>query len=160
MNFKIRKAQKEDMPQVLKLIQELAVYEKEPDAVEVDVQNLEQYGFGKEAIFRCYVAEVNTQIIGMALFYYRYSTWKGKTIHLEDLIVNKKYRGKGVGMALYKKVMAAAKSERIKRVEWAVLDWNQPAIEFYEKTGADVMRDWDTVQFSQKAYLKFLGEGN
>ncbi len=156
MDYTIRKATKDDMPQVLQLIKELAVYEKEPDAVEVTLANLEENGFGENPIFNCYVAEIEEHIHGMALFYFRYSTWKGKTVHLEDLIVEEAYRGQGLGMALYEKVMSYAAKNGVKRVEWAVLDWNQPAIDFYEKTGATVMRDWDTVQFEEKAYLKFL----
>lgn len=156
MKYNLRKAVKEDMPAVLSLIEQLADYEKEPDAVEVDVQNLEEYGFGEPPLFYCYVVEVDFKIRGMALFYYRYSTWKGKTVHLEDLIVEKAYRGKGLGMALYKRVMEFAAEKQVRRVEWAVLDWNEPAIKFYEKTGAKVLRDWDVVQYSEEAYLKFL----
>ena len=92
----------------------------------------------------------------MALFYNRYSTWKGKTIHLEDLIVNEDYRGKGIGMQLYKKVMQFALEENIKRVEWVVLDWNPPAVNFYKNTGASVFSEWDTVQFDQDSIKKFL----
>ena len=156
MDFQVRKASKNDMPSVLKLINELAVYEREPDAVEVTVADLERDGFGDQALFNCFVAETEDKIVGMALFYNRYSTWKGKTIHLEDLIVNEDYRGKGIGMQLYKKVMQFALEENIKRVEWVVLDWNTPAVNFYKNTGASVFSEWDTVQFDQDSIKKFL----
>ncbi|GGZ54978.1 GNAT family N-acetyltransferase [Mesonia mobilis] len=156
MEFQVRKATKNDMPSVLKLINELAVYEREPDAVEVTVADLERDGFGDKPLFNCFVAEAEDKIVGMALFYNRYSTWKGKTIHLEDLIVNEDYRGKGIGMQLYKKVMQFALEENIKRVEWVVLDWNTPAVNFYKNTGASVFSEWDTVQFDQDSIKKFL----
>lgn len=156
MEFQVRKATKNDMPSVLKLINELAVYEREPDAVEVTVADLERDGFGDQPLFNCFVAEAEDEILGMALFYNRYSTWKGKTIHLEDLIVNEDYRGKGIGMQLYKKVMQFALEENIKRVEWVVLDWNTPAVNFYKNTGASVFSEWNTVQFDQDSIKKFL----
>ena len=156
MEFQVRKATKNDMPSVLKLINELAVYEREPDAVEVTVADLERDGFSDQPLFNCFVAEAEDKIVGMALFYNRYSTWKGKTIHLEDLIVNEDYRGKGIGMQLYKKVMQFALEENIKRVEWVVLDWNTPAVNFYKNTGASVFSEWDTVQFDQDSIKKFL----
>ena len=156
MEFQVRKATKNDMPSVLKLINELAVYEREPDAVEVTVADLERDGFSDQPLFNCFVAEAEDKIVGMALFYNRYSTWKGKTIHLEDLIVNEDYRGKGIGVQLYKKVMQFALEENIKRVEWVVLDWNTPAVNFYKNTGASVFSEWDTVQFVQDSIKKFL----
>lgn len=156
MDYTLRKATKADMPQVLELINELAVYEKEPEAVEVTVADLQRDGFGEKPLFTCFVAEMDGKIRGMALFYFRYSTWKGKTVHLEDLIVEKAYRGKGLGMALYKKTLEFARDEDVRRVEWVVLDWNTSAIEFYKKTGATVFEDWNTVQFDEKAYRGFL----
>ncbi|HET8809198.1 MAG TPA: GNAT family N-acetyltransferase [Flavobacteriaceae bacterium] len=156
MDFKIRDAQKEDMHEVLLLIKELAVFEKEPEAVELTVEDLQHDGFGDEKLFTCFVAEAEGEIQGMALIYFRYSTWKGKTVHLEDLIVRKAFRGKGLGAALYKKVMEFAQENSVKRVEWAVLDWNQNAIDFYEKTGANVMKDWYLVQMDEKALGNYL----
>src|SRR5690625_3772448 len=158
MNYILRKAKKSDMPEILRLIQLLADYENEPDAVEISVEDLEDKGFGKNKIFHCYVIEVEEKIRGMALFYFRYSTWKGKTVHLEDLIVEKEFRGKGLGKALYQKVIEFGKKHQVKRIEWAVLDWNTSAIEFYEKTGAKVFEDWRIVQFEEKAYLEFLAK--
>ena len=101
----IRKATKNDMPSVLELIQELATFEKEPDAVVVTVDDLIRDGFSENPLFQCFVADVDGEIIGMALYYYRYSTWKGKTIHLEDLIVKESKRGTGAGFALYKEII-------------------------------------------------------
>ena len=101
----IRKGTIKDMPRVLELIQELAVFEKQPDAVVVTVADLERDGFGSNPLFQILVAELDVEITGIALFYNRYSTWKGKTIHLEDLIVSEKYRGSGIGMKLYEAVM-------------------------------------------------------
>jgi GNAT superfamily N-acetyltransferase len=151
----IRRGQKEDMATVLELITELAIFEKEPEAVVVTVADLERDGFGHNPLFQTFVAEVDGNIIGMALFYYRYSTWKGKTIHLEDLIVREQYRGTGAGSALYKEVMKFAKAQGLRRVEWAVLDWNTPAIDFYQKSGARVFDDWRTVQMDENGLATF-----
>lgn len=153
--MRIRKGTKEDMSAVLALIQELAILEKEPDAVVVTVADLERDGFGSNPLFETFVAEHNGEIIGMALFYYRYSTWKGKTIHLEDLIVKESYRGTGAGSALYTAVMQHAKAQGLRRVEWAVLDWNKPAVNFYEKTGAKVFSDWRVAQMDEQALTAF-----
>lgn len=152
----IRKGKKEDMPAVLELIKELAVFEKEPDAVEVTVEILEKEGFGPQPLFHVFVAEVEGKIEGIALFYYRFSTWKGRTLHLEDLIVREEKRGTGLGSALYKKVIEFAEEEGLKRVEWVVLDWNQHAIDFYERSGAHVLRDWHTVQMDEQGITKFV----
>jgi GNAT superfamily N-acetyltransferase len=152
----IRKGTPTDMPAVLSLIKELAVFEKEPDAVVVTVDDLVRDGFTENTLFHCFVAELEEQIIGIALYYYRYSTWKGKTIHLEDLIVQEKHRGIGVGMALYKEIIKQGKKDGVRRMEWAVLDWNQNAIDFYEKTGAKVLSDWRLVQMDEQAIEAFL----
>lgn len=156
MKFNIRQAEKKDLPQVLELIQELAAFEKEPDAVEINVDDLEKAGFGANAFYNCFVAEANNKIEGMALVYFRFSTWKGKTVHLEDLVVRQEMRGTGIGSALYKKVIAYALEQGVKRAEWVVLDWNTPAVEFYERSGAKVLRDWDTVQMDENAMKKYL----
>ena len=152
----IRKATKNDMPSVLELIQELATFEKEPDAVVVTVDDLVRDGFSENPLFQCFVAEVHGEIIGMALYYYRYSTWKGKTIHLEDLIVKENKRGTGAGFALYKEIIKQGKSENVRRIEWNVLDWNTPAIDFYEKSGAKVLGDWRVVHMDDKGIEQFL----
>ena len=152
----IRKATKNDMPSVLELIQELATFEKEPDAVVVTVDDLVRDGFSENPLFQCFVAEVDGEIIGMALYYYRYSTWKGKTIHLEDLIVKEDKRGTGAGFALYSEIIKKGKAENVRRIEWNVLDWNTPAIDFYEKSGANVLKDWCVVQMDENGINKFL----
>ncbi|MDY0084160.1 MAG: GNAT family N-acetyltransferase [Ignavibacteriaceae bacterium] len=154
----IRKATKNDMPSVLELIQELATFEKEPDAVVVTVDDLIRDGFSENPLFQCFVAEVDNEIIGMALYYHRYSTWKGKTIHLEDLIVKENKRGTGAGFALYKEIIKQGKAENVRRIEWNVLDWNTPAIDFYEKSGAKVLGDWRVVHMDDKGIERFLIE--
>jgi GNAT superfamily N-acetyltransferase len=154
--MKIRKTTKKDMPFVLALIQELATFEKEPEAVVVTVDDLIRDGFSENPLFHCFVAEVENQIIGMALYYYRYSTWKGKTIHLEDLIVKENKRGTGAGFALYKEIIKQGKAENVRRIEWNVLDWNTPAIGFYEKSGAKVLADWRVVHLDENGITTFL----
>ena len=152
----IRKGEIKDMNDVLELIQELATFEKEPDAVEVTVEDLIRDGFGENPLFKTFIAEVDNQIVGMALFYYRYSTWKGKTIHLEDLIVKEKMRGSGIGYALYSKIIGQGKKDKVRRIEWNVLDWNTSAIDFYEKSGAKVFDDWRIAQIDEKGINDFL----
>ncbi|SIQ11983.1 GNAT family N-acetyltransferase [Maribacter ulvicola] len=156
MKYTIRVAQREDMKQVLQLIQELATFEKEEDAVEVSVQNLEEDGFGKQKLFHCFVAEKDNLIVGMALVYPRYSTWKGPVIHLEDLIVTKDVRGTGLGTALLNEVVKYGATLGVKRISWEVIDWNEPAIGFYESKGAKVKRDWDVVHLDEAGIKEYL----
>ncbi|WP_282049022.1 GNAT family N-acetyltransferase [Maribacter aquivivus] len=156
MEYTIRVAEREDMKQVLHLILELAAFEKEDDAVEVSVQNLEEDGFGKQKLFHCFVAEKNDKIVGMALVYPRYSTWKGPVIHLEDLIVTEEMRGSGLGTALLNEVVKYGDALGVKRISWEVIDWNEPAIGFYESKGANVMRDWDVVQLDETGMKEYL----
>lgn len=144
------------MPSVLGLIKELATFEKEPDAVVVTLSDLERDGFSNPPLFHVFVAEIDHEIVGMALYYYRYSTWKGKTIHLEDLIVKEVARGKNIGNLLYHKVIEQGKKEGVRRIEWAVLDWNTPAIEFYKKSGAKVFDDWRIAQMDENGIDNFL----
>lgn len=152
----IRKGNKNDMPAVLDLIKQLAFFEKEPEAVVISTEDLVKDGFGENPLFSTFVAEVNNEIIGVALYYYRYSTWKGKTIHLEDLIVTESKRGTGAGFALYSEIIKEGKKQNVRRIEWAVLDWNETAIRFYEKSGAKVFDDWRTVQMDENAINEFL----
>ncbi|WP_297334424.1 GNAT family N-acetyltransferase [Flavobacterium sp.] len=152
----IRKGTKKDMPAVLELIKELAAFEKEPDAVALTAEELTKDGFGSNPLFYTFVAEEGNEIVGMALFYYRYSTWKGKTIHLEDLIVKENHRGTGAGSALYKEVITFAKQQGVRRIEWVVLNWNKHAIKFYERSGAKILRDWLTVQMDEEGITKFM----
>jgi len=152
----IRKAAKADMKSVLELIQELATFEKEPEAVVVTEADLIRDGFSQNPLFHCFVAEVENTVIGIALYYYRYSTWKGKTIHLEDLIVRENQRGTGAGFELYSEIIAQGKRDNVRRIEWAVLDWNTPAIEFYNRTGAKLLDDWRVVQMDEEGIDRFL----
>ncbi|MCB0464147.1 MAG: GNAT family N-acetyltransferase [Aequorivita sp.] len=154
--MKVRKALKNDMPQVLELIKELAIFEKEPNAVEVTVADLEREGFGENPLFTCFVAELDSEIVGAALVYYRFSTWKGRILHLEDLIVKEAHRGKGIGEALYKQVMKYAHDQGLKRVSWDVLDWNTGAIRFYERSGATVLKTWRVVHMDEKSLKNYI----
>jgi GNAT superfamily N-acetyltransferase len=156
MGFTIRKAKKEDMSAVFQLIKDLAIFEKEPDAVDITIDDLERDGFGDIPQFECFVGEIDHNIEGIALFYNRYSTWKGRALHLEDLIVREDKRGLGLGTALLDAVVKYGHQLGVKRINWEVLDWNEPAITFYEKKGAKVMRDWDVVQLSEEGIKKYI----
>jgi GNAT superfamily N-acetyltransferase len=156
----IRKGNPEDMKSVLQLIQELAIFEKEPDAVLITEEDLVRDGFGENPSFHVFVAEVEKEIVGIALYYYRYSSWKGKTIHLEDLIVKDKMRGSGLGFALYSEIMKQGKKDNVRRIEWNVLDWNTPAVHFYENSGAKVLDEWRVVQMDEKGINAFLAKIN
>ena len=152
----IRKAERSDMVSVLDLIKELAEFEREPKSVSINVDDLINDGFCNDPKFRCLVAEKNKKVIGMALFYGRYSTWKGKTLHLEDLIVKQKFRGQGIGKQLYKKFIEIAQEEGVRRAEWVALDWNINAIKFYKNSGAKVLSDWKTIQIDEKSIKNYL----
>ncbi|WP_130735811.1 GNAT family N-acetyltransferase [Flavobacterium sp. J27] len=156
----IRKGTIQDMPSVLELIKELAIFEKEPNAVEISVTDLERDGFSKQPLFQTFVAEEEKEIIGVALYYYRYSTWKGKTIHLEDLVVKEDKRGTGAGFALYSEIIKQGHKENVKRMEWNVLDWNTHAIAFYEKSGAHILEDWKVVQMDKEGIENFVATLN
>jgi GNAT superfamily N-acetyltransferase len=156
MQYTIREATAKDMQYVLELIKELASFEKEANAVEVTVDDLVHDGFGAEKLFHCFVAERNSKIVGMALIYGRYSTWKGPIIHLEDLVVSETMRGTGLGTALLNEVVKYCAQQGVKRISWEVLDWNEPAIAFYEKKGARVLRDWDVVHLDEKGIQNYL----
>jgi GNAT superfamily N-acetyltransferase len=152
----IRKGTPEDMQGVLTLIKELAVFEKEPDAVVITVEDLIRDGFGSQPLFHVFVAEVDQIIVGIALYYYRYSTWKGKTIHLEDLVVKQSMRGTGIGYALYSEIIKQGEIDKVRRIEWAVLDWNTSAIEFYENSGARVYDEWKIAQMDEESIHYFV----
>lgn len=158
MKISIRKALKSDMARVRELIVELAVFEKEPDAVNVSVHDLEDYGFSDHPKFTCFVAESNDDIYGIALVYERFSTWEGPVLHLEDLIVQEAQRGHGIGTALLDRVVRYGQELKVKRISWEVLDWNEPAIKFYESKGAIVKRDWDVVQLDEKGIKDYIAK--
>lgn len=138
----IRKGKKEDLPQLLSLIHELAVYEKAAHEVEVTLEQLQADGFGEKPVYEFFVADTEDQIVGIALYYYRYSTWKGKAIYLEDLVVRESERGKGYGQLLLDAIIKEAQMTQARQVRWQVLDWNKPAINFYKKLGADLDSEW------------------
>ena len=155
MDITIRKAKKEDMSRVHELIMELAVYEKLPQEVEVNQSDLVNDGFGENPLFHCFVAEVNSKVEGMAIIYNRYSTWKGKTVHLEDLIVTKNMRNKGIGALLLDKVILFGKEMNVKRISWEVIDWNKKAIKFYERKGAKLISDWNIIHLNNEAIKNY-----
>ncbi|MCW3075882.1 MAG: N-acetyltransferase [Bacteroidetes bacterium] len=138
----IRKGVEADLSQVLYLIKELAHYEKAPDEVEVTHEEMHNWGFGKDKIYEFFVLEKETKIIGMALYYYKYSTWKGKCLFLEDIIVTESERGAGYGKLLFNEVAKVAKYEKVRRMEWQVLEWNTPAISFYKKYDSVIDPEW------------------
>ncbi len=140
--IEIRPGKKEDLPQVLELIRELAIYERAANEVENTVEMMLEDGFGEHPVYGFFVAEKDDKIIGLALYYYRYSTWKGKCLYLEDIIVTEAHRGAGIGRELLDKIVEKAKEDNVRRVNWQVLDWNEPAINFYKKVGADLDGEW------------------
>ncbi len=142
MIITVREGRKEDLSSVLALVKELAEYEKAVQEVQVTVEEMEKNGFGENPVFRFFVAENETGIAGIALYYIKYSTWKGPCIFLEDLIVTQNQRGKGTGTMLFEKMIEVAKEMKVRRLEWQVLDWNEPAINFYKKYNADLDGEW------------------
>ncbi len=142
MEIKIRKAIKEDCPRLLELISELAVYEKAPDEVTVTLEHFTESGFGKNPVWWAFVAEANGSIQGFALYYIRYSTWKGQRMYLEDILVTNEMRGKGIGKLLMDRLIEEAKEKKFLGITWQVLDWNEPAIHFYKKYNASFDAEW------------------
>ena len=142
MEIKVRKGMQEDIPAVLKLIKELATYEKAPNEVTNNLEDMERDGFGTHPFFHFFIAETQDKVAGMALYYIKYSTWKGKCVFLEDLIVTEKFRGKKIGEKLFEAVARECKELKVKRMEWQVLNWNEPAINFYKKFNADLDEEW------------------
>lgn len=153
MDLKIRTAVESDCPRILELINELAVYERAPEEVTVELNHFIEAGFGKNPVWKAFVAEVEDNVVGFALFYTRYSTWKGCRLYLEDFIVTENMRGKGVGKVLFEKVIEEAKSEEYTGMVWQVLDWNEPAINFYNKYNAHIESGWLNASLS-KAQVK------
>jgi GNAT superfamily N-acetyltransferase len=133
MNINIRKAVKEDCHRMMELVQELADYEKAPDEVTVPFDHFVESGFGTNPVWWAFVAEADGRVEGFALYYIRYSTWKGQRMYLEDLIVTEKMRGQGAGKLLLEKLIETAKEKKYGGISWQVLDWNEPAINFYKK---------------------------
>ncbi|WP_375584774.1 GNAT family N-acetyltransferase [Cyclobacterium xiamenense] len=142
--FHVRKGKKADLPAVFRLIQELALYEKAPHEVTNSVEQMEEDGFGPHPVYGFFVVEKedDASIIGTAIYYYRYSTWKGKRLYLEDYIITADQRGKGAGKLLFEAVLAKSLEDGCTGMMWQVLDWNEPAIGFYKKYGASFEGEW------------------
>ena len=142
MDVIIRKGKKEDLAQVLALIKELAHYENAPDAVTNTIEDMENDGFGSRPVYELIVAEHVGNIVGIAIFFIKYSTWKGKGIYLDDIIVTENFRGKGIGKKLFEAVIKFSKDYSAKGLWWQVLEWNEPAINFYNKYNAELDGEW------------------
>jgi len=154
MSIEIRKGTEADIPFALNLVKELAIYEKAPNEVEVTVEEMTTWGFGIDKQFDFFVALENDVIVGLALYYYKYSTWKGKCLFLEDIIVTESQRGKGLGKLLFDKVIQVSKEMNVRRMEWQVLDWNTPAVEFYKKYDAVLDGEWINCKLTKEQLSK------
>jgi GNAT superfamily N-acetyltransferase len=153
MTINLRFAVKEDCTRLLELVNELAVYEKFPDEVTVTLQAFEEAGFGEKPVWWAFVAEVDGLIVGFALYYIRFSTWKGCRLYLEDLLVTESMRGKGIGKMLFERVLEETKEKGYSGMVWQVLDWNEPAINFYNKYGANIEAGWLNASVSREQLL-------
>jgi len=152
----IRVGKKEDLAAMLDLIKELALYEKAPNEVTNTVERMEEDGFGEHPIFGSFVAENNDgDIVGISIYYYRYSTWKGKRLYLEDIVVTEKQRGNGIGKLLFDATAKKAKDEKCSGMVWQVLDWNTPAINFYKKYEADFEDEWVNCSLNEQQLQAF-----
>lgn len=141
-NVVIRKGKKKDLPQVFALVQELAIFEKAPDEVTNSVARMELEGFGERPAFEFFVAELDEKIVGMSLYYFSYSTWKGRSLYIDDLIVTESMRNRGIGNKLFQETLEVARQENCGKIHWQVLDWNETAINYYRKVGASFDGEW------------------
>ena len=142
MSIIIRRATKEDCPRLLELVRELAVYEKAPNEVTVTLEHFAESGFGPNPVWWAFCAEENGIVQGFALYYIRYSTWKGQAMYLEDILVTESMRGRGMGKLLFDRLIVEAKEKGFNRMVWQVLEWNEPAINFYKKYRANFDAEW------------------
>ena len=142
MDISIRRAEKKDCIRLLELIQELADYEKAPDEVTVTLSHFEESGFGANPVWWAFVAEVDGKVEGFALYYIRYSTWKGQRMYLEDILVTEKMRGQKIGKLLFERLVEEAKEKKYSGIVWQVLEWNEPAINFYKKYNTRFDNEW------------------
>jgi GNAT superfamily N-acetyltransferase len=138
----LRRAVKEDCPRMLELVKELAIYERAPNEVTVTLEHFTESGFGRQPVWWAFVAEANGKIVGFAMYYIRFSTWKGQRMYLEDFIVTDEYRGKGIGKLLFDRLIVEAKEKGWSAIVWQVLKWNEPAINFYNKYNATLDGEW------------------
>jgi GNAT superfamily N-acetyltransferase len=150
MNTIVREAKKEDCNRLLELVNELALFERAPQEVTVTLAEMEDAGFGEKPVWKAFVAEVDGLIVGFALYYIRYSTWKGCRMYLEDLIITEPMRGKGFGKLLFNRLIREAKELGFTGMVWQVLDWNQPAIDFYKKYEANIEAGWLNASLSKE----------
>lgn len=141
-NIAIRKSIKEDCPGILQLIHELAVFERAPEQVTVTLEHFAESGFGQKPVWWAFVAETEGEVHGFALYYIRYSTWKGQRMYLEDILVTEKMRGKGIGKLLFDELVKEAKAKKLNGIVWQVLEWNEPAIKFYKRLQASFDAEW------------------
>jgi len=155
MSITLRVAQKEDCPHLIELVNELALFEKAPEEVTVSLQEFEDSGFGTNPVWKAFVAIDNDVIIGFALYYIRFSTWKGRRVYLEDFIVTEGYRGKGVGKLLFERIIQETKELGYSGMVWQVLDWNEPAIGFYKKYEANIEEGWLNASLSKEQVSKY-----
>jgi GNAT superfamily N-acetyltransferase len=155
MNIYLRVAQKEDCPSLIELVNELALFEKAPEEVTVSLQEFEDAGFGNNPVWKAFVAIDNDVIIGFALYYIRFSTWKGRRVYLEDFIVTEEYRGKGIGKLLFERIIQETKELGYSGMVWQVLDWNEPAIKFYNKYEASIEEGWLNASMSKEQISKY-----
>lgn len=155
MDIKIRKGESTDLPVVLSLIKELAVYEQAPQEVEVTLEELEKDFHPDCKVFHFLAAEVDGKMVGMALYFVKYSTWKGKCIYLDDIIVTQAYRGKGIGTHLFNSLINVAKEMKVRKLEWMVLDWNETAINFYQKYPSVFDHEWINCRLTEKEINNF-----
>ena len=159
INFRtmiIRIGEKKDLPRVLELVKELATYEKAPQEVINTVALMEQDGFGANPIYGLFVAENEKGIVGISIYYWRYSTWKGKRLYLEDIIVTENVRGKGIGKLLFDRTMQHTIDENCSGMMWQVLDWNEPAINFYKKYGSKLDGEWVNCTLEKEQIISLL----
>lgn len=142
MEFTLRRAERKDCLKIMELVRELAAFEKAPEQVSVSQQHFEESGFGQHPVWWGFVVEYQQQIVAAAIYYIRYSTWKGQRMYLEDIIVTEAYRGKGIGTLLFEELVKEAKEKNFSGMMWQALDWNTPAIDFYKKFGVRVDSEW------------------
>jgi GNAT superfamily N-acetyltransferase len=158
--IRVREGQRNDLPRVLELVRELAAFERAPHEVTNTLEMMERDGFGPAPVYGLFVADGPGGIVGISVYYYRYSTWKGKRLYLEDIVVSESERGRGIGQSLFEITMRKALQEHCTGMMWQVLDWNEPAINFYKKFGARFDAEWINVNLEATQIEQWLGQGS